>query len=862
MNPDRTAVDVVVHTHWDREWYLDRTSTLARLVAVMQQVLDQLDRGALPSFLFDGQTVALRDLLAVAPPAMAARLRAHAAAGRLVLGPWYVAMDEFLVQGESILRNLEFGLADAAAFGVPQKLGYLPDNFGHVAQMPQLLAQFGIEHAVVWRGADAEHDRFDWQAPDRSVAGTVFLTQGYYQIPLQGLGWPDTTLDLLEKLAARRAPGVGGALLLPCGGDHLAPDPALAERIAAFSRLMPYSLAFGTLEAHVRNVLARPGDRQRLVGELRRNEQAFVLPDVLSTRRHLKREHQALEDRLLGEIEPLHAVLGERAPASAAPALQAAWRTLIEQQAHDSICGCSTDVVHAEMAGRFVQLNQQLDALRADLLAAAGMTTRHRHSAAPGLDVFADDGRFTLFNPLPNRRSGWWTATLFLKGEAPPAGLRIVADGHRELPCVLIAATPASELISPLDDFPERIAGHRVELAVQCALPALGGVALRAEVAATAAPVSPQAPGPMSISNSRWTASIPLQGGRITLLNKVSGLSHEGAFELLSELDAGDSYSFSPPAAALQTREAVWSEPQLRAHGGWQELSCRLSLALPAGLAPDRQGASDQRVHCEGELRLRLFGDEPLLHAELRWTNRAMDQRTRLFFPGIRPGTAATESDTAFTVNQRPVRLVEIPDAPSRREMPVVVLPSSSMIAAGPWRLLHRALHEHEIVRQPGSDALALAVTLVRSVGWLSRRDLRTRGVGAGPNIATPGAQCLGEDRFEFALLATEEHQPGAFAMTAAERFRRPPVVLRGHGLPATAGPDLATPAVHTSSVRRLGDGRLELRLWTAIPPSHEIALDPARWEAVFADGRPDPVYAANPGLCFPQRILTLRERR
>ena len=161
----KTLVDVVVHTHWDREWYLPRETTLARLQAVMGDVLDQLDSGALPSFLFDGQTVALRDLLTIAPPDMAARLRHHAQAGRLVLGPWYVSADEFLVSGESLLRNLEFGHADAAAFGAVQKLGYLPDTFGHAAQMPQVLAQFGItqngrrlmiELAAVAKGAEED----------------------------------------------------------------------------------------------------------------------------------------------------------------------------------------------------------------------------------------------------------------------------------------------------------------------------------------------------------------------------------------------------------------------------------------------------------------------------------------------------------------------------------------------------------------------------------------------------------------------------------------------------------------------------------------------------------------------------------
>jgi mannosylglycerate hydrolase len=151
-------------------------------------------------------------------------------------------------------------------------------------------------------------------------------------------------------------------------------------------------------------------------------------------------------------------------------------------------------------------------------------------------------------------------------------------------------------------------------------------------------------------------------------------------------------------------------------------------------------------------------------------------------------------------------------------------------------------------------------VTLVRSVGWLSRRDLLTRGVGAGPDIATPEAQCLGEDRFEFELLAREAGQPGAFAMPRAQAFRRPPQLLRGHGLAGPAGPDVGNAVALTSSVRRLSDGRLELRLWTPITPSHEIALRAPAWQAVMADGRPDPVYAAQPGQLFVDRILTLRQ--
>ena len=79
-------------------------------------------------------------------------------------------MDEFLVSGETIARNLEYGQRRAAAFGGAMPVGYLPDMFGHVAQMPQILRLAEIEQAVVWRGVPAAigSHAFVWEAPDGS----------------------------------------------------------------------------------------------------------------------------------------------------------------------------------------------------------------------------------------------------------------------------------------------------------------------------------------------------------------------------------------------------------------------------------------------------------------------------------------------------------------------------------------------------------------------------------------------------------------------------------------------------------------------------------------------------------------------
>ena len=132
-------VHIVPHTHWDREWYAPFQSFRLRLVDLLDDLLPSLD--ADPSFvhfLLDGQMAVVDDYLAVRPDAEAT-LRRLAASGRIATGPWYILMDEFLVSGETIVRNLQMGLDRAAAFGGAMDVGYLPDMFGHIAQMPQLL---------------------------------------------------------------------------------------------------------------------------------------------------------------------------------------------------------------------------------------------------------------------------------------------------------------------------------------------------------------------------------------------------------------------------------------------------------------------------------------------------------------------------------------------------------------------------------------------------------------------------------------------------------------------------------------------------------------------------------------------------
>src|SRR5438034_8835063 len=178
--PAPGAVHVVFHTHWDREWYLPFAGYRRRLVALVDSLLVALDREPDLRFHLDGQMALVDDYLELRPDRVAA-LRRAAAAGRVSLGPWYTLPDEHLVSGESLIRNLELGQRRAADLGVPMKVGYLPDQFGHTAQMPQLLRRAGIDAAILWRGVPGEvrSTVFRWEGLDGSAVDAVQMARGY-----------------------------------------------------------------------------------------------------------------------------------------------------------------------------------------------------------------------------------------------------------------------------------------------------------------------------------------------------------------------------------------------------------------------------------------------------------------------------------------------------------------------------------------------------------------------------------------------------------------------------------------------------------------------------------------------------------
>ena len=85
--------------------------------------------------------------------------------------------DEFPVSGEALIRNLLFGEQTGEKLGGIVKVGWLPDTFGHVAQLPQILRNFGIDNLIFSRGLGDQAltcpSVFWWEAGRRPCAGAT-----------------------------------------------------------------------------------------------------------------------------------------------------------------------------------------------------------------------------------------------------------------------------------------------------------------------------------------------------------------------------------------------------------------------------------------------------------------------------------------------------------------------------------------------------------------------------------------------------------------------------------------------------------------------------------------------------------------
>src|SRR5687768_17760180 len=314
LDSRRWRLWVVPHTHWDREWYLPLEDFRIRLAQVVDELIETMEARPELRFTLDGQAILLEDYLEIRPE-MEERLRALLASGRVETGPSYVLPDEFLVGGESLVRNLLHGRAMCARYGAtPPDVGYLPDSFGHPAQLPQVLRGFGLETFVFFRGLGDERERvggrFRWRAPDGSEV--LALPQPVDYAAAASLGHSRRSgetdparnaADRVEQVLQAEAPMLADPrfrdLFLGNGFDHAALQADLPQVLAALSRLKPrLEVRLALLSEYARALAAEDGDLPAFDGELAGGARANVLRGVNSTRMYLKQTGERCEREL------------------------------------------------------------------------------------------------------------------------------------------------------------------------------------------------------------------------------------------------------------------------------------------------------------------------------------------------------------------------------------------------------------------------------------------------------------------------------------------------------------------------------------------------------------------------------------
>src|SRR6266849_5657697 len=401
-------------------------------------------------------TIVLDDYLEVRPE-QEERLKQYTRSGRIQVGPWYLQPDEFLVSGESLVRNLQFGLQRASEFGETMRVGYVPDTFGHIAQLPQILRGFGIDNAVFWRGvgAEAHKSEFYWAAPDGTQVLVIHLADalGYSNARDMPLN-PQEFVARVELLTASLLPkATTNTLLFMNGSDHLEPQDGLPETIEAANQQLAHinpehekiltryghleqngqvshfeqiHVRIGTLPQYieaVRQQIERSPDTplQTLSGEMRSSQYAYLLPAVLSTRMWIKQQNTATEHLLERWVDPLTTWAWKTGAPYPGGLVRLAWKILLQNHPHDSICGCSIDQVHRENSVRFAQSQQISESIIAQAMQHLVAATDTR-APFPVSHASHEPIPIVVFNPAPGPRTEAARAAVSL-----PASLRNAA---------------------------------------------------------------------------------------------------------------------------------------------------------------------------------------------------------------------------------------------------------------------------------------------------------------------------------------------------------------------------------------------------------------------------------------------------
>ncbi|MDD5599802.1 MAG: glycoside hydrolase family 38 C-terminal domain-containing protein, partial [Victivallaceae bacterium] len=504
---------------------------------------------------------------------------------------------------------------------------------------------------------------FNWQAPDGSAV-FVFKLQdhmgyGAFQGARNALesnmfndrneAMQEARRSLKSYIEHEIGRTNGNTLCLIDSLDHKKPAKDAPAYVKMIHELAPnVSAKHSTLPEFFKDARRNAANVPICTGELRepsknRNNYLWLIPNCPSARVRMKQANDACQTLLERWVEPLMAMTNlteEKLPASF---LKNAWKNLLLNHAHDSICGCSLDQVHRDMMFRYDQCRTLGNQLRNK---AFGLLTMACAELARDKDEFT----VVIANPLPwprhevvkfNVNLSLDFPTVFTEGFVGSQNIKSftlwTADG-KEIPYQRLRIVPRTQERTAFAQV-ENQGGDgeftRYEIAAELELPAFGFTEILVKPCQTPYRLMDSLrTGPNSAANEFLAIAIE-SNGTLTLTDKTTGETYRDLLTFEDKCEIGSGWFHSPTVADEFVLSSASPAQVSVMHDGPHQVTFKVVLTLNVPLRYDRQ--QEQRSAARIDLPITnyitLRKNSPTVEIETVIDNRAEDHCLRLLLP-------------------------------------------------------------------------------------------------------------------------------------------------------------------------------------------------------------------------------------
>ena len=760
-------VHIVPHMHWDREWYFSTEESRILLVNNMKEIMDRLENNPdYPYFVMDGQTAILEDYLAVKPQDKE-RIKKLVEEGKLIIGPWYTQTDEMVVGGESIVRNLLYGIKDCGEFGDYMKIGYLPDSFGQSAQMPQILNGFDIKHSMFWRGCSERKGtgktEFNWTSDDGSEVVVQMLPLGY------AIGkYLPTDIDALKNRMEKYFPVLDrGATteheILPNGHDQMPVQKNIFDVIEKLKELYPDREFFLSRYENIFEQLEKESNRDTISGEFLDGKYMRVHRSIFSTRMDIKAANARIESKITNILEPLASIAYSLGFEYHHGLIELIWKEIMKNHAHDSIGCCCSDKVHKEIMNRFLLAEEKVDRL----------IEFYKRKITDAISCEKALDKLTIFNLMPYEREEIIRAQIITKMKS----FEMVNDEDIKLDFQVIhkeeidAGLIDRQIVHYGNYDPFMI--YTIEF--KDVVPAMGYKTYL--IKESEFMIEKEYEAVNKIDNDFYEIEVN-ENGTLKILDKKMNKTFDNVLLMENGGDEGDEYDFSPLVdEKLIFNTHVKAEYSIKKNKFNNEIKISYRLDVPKNIESRKNNNIDGYV--DFNISINVPNDKARIDIVFDIDNQTCDHRIRTYIP-TNIASKFSVSDNQFGYIKRDVydEAMDVWEKEGWDERPDSIYPMLTFVGLSDEEhgvaVLTNSTREFEIV---GEKFDTIAITLFRSVGFLGKEEMvRRPGRPSGIKLPTPDSQLIGNITIDFAIATHEKSTLEANVANMAKQYLTPMV--------------------------------------------------------------------------------------